>query len=481
MANYLAIIKQNKSYSTLVALAIFSAVFFGFASIALVQMLGNNFGPLLALPALIVIGLIFTLNRYLFFLLVILSRASLDSLFGAIKFGSFGLGAVLNALVILIALLTLLEKREKLAKLELDLGPIKTAWAIFLTLAFLSVAYTPTFLPGLKASLSFVSYAAIFAMGLYLAKNEKDFGKWMMAIVYSSIIPIIYAAASFAFGLGGVRFSFAEGTRVQSTFAHPNAFAFYLVVIITVSFYVYKSKPLGITSWVLKTLPLYVLILLAMLVLTKTRSAWVACYLFFVLYALFYERKFLIIVLAAPMFALLIPDVQERILDLQKGSDFGAGGYGRLNSYEWRKMIWTSAINWMSKSHYLFGYGLSSFIHYTPEFARANAFQMSKTEINAHSVYVQLFFELGIVGVTSFFYLIFAHLKTLLTIYKRDKLLIFTVIVLLVEFLFEAYSDNMLDYLVFDWYLWFAVGLALGLVRRPKVIEGAEPLVKSTK
>jgi O-antigen ligase len=174
----------------------------------------------------------------------------------------------------------------------------------------------------------------------------------------------------------------------------------------------------------------------------------------------------------APFIALLIPDVQERVMDLARDNDFGANGYGRLNSYAWRKQIWTNAINWMSETRYLFGYGVSSFIHYSTEFGMANAFEKQKFEINAHSVYVQMFFELGILGVISFIYLIYSHLQALFTLYRRNKLLIFTVVVLLIEFLFESYSDNMMDYLIFNWYLWFVVGLTISYVSRlPEVIS----------
>jgi hypothetical protein len=38
--------------------------------------------------------------------------------------------------------------------------------------------------------------------------------------------------------------------------------------------------------------------------------------------------------------------------------------------------------------------------------------------------------------------------------------MIFTMIMFLLEFAFEAYADNMLAYLSYSWYLWFVLGAA---------------------
>jgi O-antigen ligase len=452
----------NKTNAILLLLATFSAFFFGLVSFGLIAVFGKHYAYLAALPVAIILGLIFIFNRYFFFLLVVLSRSSLDSVFNAIKFGSFGLGAVLNALVIMIAILTIFEKP---LKYDIKFDSIKLSWMIFLTLAFVSIFYAPAFVPSLKVFLLFVSYCSMFTLGLYVIQKPEDLSKWLKIIVYSSFIPSIYAILSMALGLSGFYNSLNEGMRLQSTFPHPNTYAPYLVIVITVCFYLWRAKPSLVSPTFNKLLPVYIVLLCFFLLMTKTRSTWAACYVLFFLYALIHERKFLIPVLAAPFLALLIPEIRDRVMDLAQRTDFGSSGYGTLNSYAWRKQVWSDAINWMSKTHYLFGYGLASFIHYSTSIVKANAYQLQKVEINAHSVYVQLFFELGIFGVFAFLYLLYAHLKALLTVYHRNKLLIFMVIVTVVEFLFMSYSDNMIDYLIYEWYLWFTVGISLSSVR----------------
>lgn len=463
---------KNKTTILLLLLATFSAFFFGLVSIFLIQFVGKHYAILAALPVAMVLGLIFIFNRYVFFILVVLARSSLDSVFNAIKFGSFGLGAVLNALVIVIAVLIIFERP---LKYDIKLDQIKLSWLILLMLSFASVFYAPGFVPSLKVFLLFVSYCSMFTLGMHVIQKPDDLAKWMKIIVFSSLIPTIYGLLSMAFGWSGYYLSLNEGMRLQSTFPHPNTYAPYLVIVITVSFYLWRARPAIVSTSFNKFLPLYIMLLCFLLLMTKTRSTWVACYLFFLLYAAFHEKKFLLPVLFAPLLALLIPDVRDRVMDLAQGSDFGSNGYGRLNSYAWRKQVWSDAINWMSKTHYFFGYGLSSFIHYSTNIVRANAFQLQTVEINAHSVYVQLFFELGIFGVLAFLFLLFAHFRTLFSVYYRNKLLIFMVIILLVEFVFMSYSDNMIDYLIYEWYLWFTVGISLSSVKlsQPTKLETA--------
>lgn len=449
---------KEKSKILFVVLAFFSAFFFGIVSLFMANIVGEKYEYLVSLPLAFGICIFFILNRKLFLLVVVLTRASLDSPLDAIKFGTFGLGAVLNALIILIALLMYLEQRTLI---DSNSKKIVNAWLVFLFLAFISIFYSPSILASIKGFLSLLSYASMFYLGLSYVKKESDFGKWISIVVYSSIVPVIWGIISKIFGTSGLRFNIIEGYRLQGTFNHPNSFAFYLVLIITLCFYLYKTKSNYISATLIKVLPIYILTLLGLLLMTKTRAAWAACGLFFLLYGLIFERKFLIVLFSASLLALLLPDVQDRLIDLQQGGNWGSTGYERLNSYAWRVKYWTDAISWMSVSHYIQGYGLRSFMHFSTSFGMGNAHHLQTLEINAHSVYVLLFFELGLLGVFAFLYLIYTKLQALFRIYQYEKLLAFTVFVMLVEFLFECYSDNMLDYLNFDWYLWFVVGLTI--------------------
>ena len=437
-----------------VVIGLLITVFMGAFVALFASTVGEHYGILLAVPAAMIIGLLFIFERYTLIFLIILFRSALDPIFDTTRLGSIGLGAILNALVILIALIELIKYPHPARKV------LSQTWLPFLIISALTIVIAPEFITALKSYLVILSYAAVFTIAITLIKTEEDFGRWMRAIFMSSIIPVLYAFIDIS--QGGYNTQGSEGFRINSTFSHPNVFAFYLVLMVSLCFYFYKTKAGYIPHFIRRTLPLYILIMLGLLMLTKTRSAWASCFVFFVMYAVYFERKYLIYILLGGILGLLVPDIRERITDLGQGNE--VINYSKLNSYAWRKLIWESGIKFMSFSHYFLGYGLEAFKHYSVDFfAMAGGVQRG-----AHSVYVQLFFDTGFFGVLAF---IWANIKTasLLTqFYKQNKLLIFSSVMFLLEFALNAYSDNMLSYLSFNWYLWFVLGLVFAFYQQKR-------------
>src|SRR5262249_29767045 len=153
---------------------------------------------------------------------------------------------------------------------------------------------------------------------------------------------------------------------------------------------------------------------------------------------------------------IFVPGVEERLLDLQTGwLDYG---YARLNSYAWRKILWQSALDWLMEnpSEYLvLGYGLGSFEHYLPMF-----FPRAGVErVGAHNVFLQIFFEMGILGLLAFLCLFVALFSKLKIGYSFDKGGAMILMGLALAQLAASYSDNMLDYLAYQWYFWFIMGV----------------------
>lgn len=439
-----------QSSTAVFLVAIVVAVFLGLFTVAFASIFGEKLSLLLALPAVMIIGLIFLYDRYLLFTLILLLRPSLDPILDKTKIGGFGVGGVLNALIIIIALIAVFNKEFQFRSFL-----IKT-WAPFLFVLMLAVGYAPDFTHAIKSYLSLMSNAAMFALALALVKTQADYGRWMRIVLLSSLIPVFYGFIDYA--MGG-KFYGDAGIRVASTFTHPNILAFYLVLIITLSFYFIKSKVIYISPAVKWVLPLYIIIMIALLLLTKTRSAWIACTAFFVLYGLLYERKYLFFVLLSPVIALLIPEVRDRILDLTQGNEIVTAEVA-LNSYAWRKYLWESGLNWMQPMHYFFGYGVESFMSYSTDF-----FPLSMgRDTPAHSVYVQLIFETGVIGLLTFVWLYSSLAYHLAKFYKANQVMIFAMIMLIFQYAVIASSDNMLSYLAYNWYFWFVLGASYSIM-----------------
>ncbi|WP_292841165.1 O-antigen ligase [Methylotenera sp.] len=359
-------------------------------------------------------------------------------------------------MVIAIALIAIFDKPNPVRKV------LNETWLPFFVISLVALVIAPSFINALKTYLALLSYASVFALAITLIRNEEDYGRWISAVFLSSLIPVFFGFYDAA--LGG--FASSNGFRINSTFNHPNILAFYLVLMISVGFYFYKAKVSFIPAWLRKSLPIYILIMFSLLLMTKTRSAWVACFVFFSVYAIIYERKYLVFIGLSLVGALMIPEIRDRVLDLSQGNE--VVNYSKLNSYAWRKLIWEDGLNWMSPSHYFFGYGLESFRLYS-----VNFFSMAGgTQSGAHSVFVQLFFETGVFGLSAFIWLHLRVAMLLIPFYKTNKLMIFSGWMFLLEFAFYSYADNMLSYLSFNWYLWFVLGAvyAVNLSKHEKLI-----------
>lgn len=435
------------------AAIVFIAMLVGLALPAYVGAMDDSIARSMALPALLLLGLLLLYSRMLLLLSIILFRASGDVFFASTKFSlgamQIGVGGLINAFVILIALLLVAEKPSFLPKKMLSM------WIPFLILGLVGVVIAPVKGDAIRLYLALISYFAIFVSAFYVIRSPDDFKRCIRIVLWSSVLPAIYAVADIAVHGGVVG---PNGARLQSTFSHPNIFAFYLTLVISLGLYVLKSDATTLSTQNRLILTGYTFFMLALLMLTQTRSAWIACFSLFAVYGLIFERRYLLYLILIPLLALLIPSVRDRVLDLGAGNEVVQ--YAKLNSFAWRVYIWESGLKWMRPEHYLLGYGIDSFQHYSPTF-----FPLAgKTNFGAHNLYVQWIFELGALGLLAYLWLFGRLLWLLRKMLPIDKLGGFILIALVIQYLMVSFSDNMAAYLVFNWYFWFVAGSACAVV-----------------
>lgn len=419
---------------------------------------------IVALPLLIAMGFAFVVSPKSLVIAVIVLRGGMDPVFQNLGWGAAGgVGGMVNLAVIGLAFVLVLREPARVPRAAW------WAWGPFLVMQFVGLVYSPDFYPSLRLVLAQVSTFAMFLLAFHLVDDFKSLDKALRLVVASSLPVVMLTIIAIA---RGATASSVEGIetvsgRYAGPFPHPNILAFYLVLIIGVVLYLWKRSR-STSGWGTKLgCAAYLLLLLALLYATKTRSAWLSAALLFFLYGIFFERRFLLYLVAAAALAMLIPEFRDRVLDLGQGNDVVQ--YARLNSFAWRKLIWTSGLSWMSPSHYLAGYGYNGFfIHSLTFFPMAGG-----RSSGAHSVPVQLFFDLGIVGLASFLWLFWASFKLMQPAYRLDSLLGILFGGVLVSYLLVSSSDNMLGYLVFNWYFWLTVGVvcAVAPTSRPPNAE----------
>lgn len=420
-----------------------------------VDAMGNGGAKLVALPAALLFAFVLLLARGKLLFLIVLFRASCDVAFDTTKFGfggtQIGVGGLVNGFAILIALMLFVEKPRLIDR------KVVLPWIAFLAIAALGVVLSPDRGNALRLLLQLLSTFALFVGGWYAGRTPESFRFCVKLIVWSSVIPVAYGFYQVATG-GGVDYEDA-GVRYASTFSHPNILAFYLVLAITLTFYLIKHvnprRSLGSTL----LLGLYLAAMIALLGLTKTRSAWAALAALIAVYGLFFERRYLAYLVVGAIAAVFVPGIGDRIFEV--AGPQAISSLTPLNSLEWRESIWSSALAWMSPVRYALGYGLQAFPYHVITFFK----EANNTHYGAHNDYVQLFFELGVVGVVAYVALYATTLARLRPLFRIDRLAAFVTIALVVEYLLVSASDNLMQYLSFNWYVWFLLGAALSLAR----------------
>ena len=206
---------------------------------------------------------------------------------------------------------------------------------------------------------------------------------------------------------------------------------------------------------------MYIPIIIALIALTKTRSAWAASAAIYLFYAGRFERRLLFGILLIPLLVVVAPSLGDRFSDLTHGEGIDdlsrLNSEVKLNSLEWRGVLWESAIPVILQKP-LLGHGLESFRISTPEFFPLASDSSATGETDAHNFYLQILFEMGAVGIIAFIWLFGALSQQLTRGLRFDRAGVLLIFTILAAYLTESYSDNMVYYLSFEWYFWFIMG-----------------------
>ncbi len=413
---------------------------------------------MLAIPIAILFFLLMVTKPKWVIFIIIMIRPLLDVVLNLTKTSvgdgqAVGFGAIFNFTVIFLSIFLAFYTLNFPQKIQ----PV-SCWIFYLVFMFLTVCYSPDRAESIHMWLNFLSYFALFLIPFFIIKNQEDFNFWLKVLGASFILPILYADIDMA--RGGEYFEDA-GMRIMGTFTHPNILAFYLVLAFTFYFYLLKSGHLKSSLFSRCAVVLLMIDILVLLIATKTRNAWISIYMGFLIYALLKEWKLLLIlVVLVPMIS-FIPQVHDRMSSVV--SDNVHSDYQGLNSFEWRMQMWQSSFSKIAQRP-IQGYGLGTFKYMSGKFS-------TNKKMGAHNTYVELLFETGLIGLTSFLVLfltpIVVFFKKMLLSQKLIEARVWAIMIgYIVSYMLICFADNLLYYLVFNWYVWFFIGLMLVAVYR---------------
>lgn len=380
---------------------------------------------------------------------ILLFRSAGDPVFnllGGSGGSAMGVGAIVNVLAIVVAFVFFVQ-RPLTAPFS-----VVGIWAPFLLIAFGATLYAPNFMSAARLAFVLLSYWAFFVIPFFIWRSSADVSRFVLVVMASSILPSLYSFVDIARGLS----DFAA-FRLQSTFSHPNIYAFYLVLLIGLALYVRSSRVIRLTPQVRTLISLYTPLLVAFLMLTKTRSAWMSCALMVLIYALRIDRRFLACFLVVPVLLAGNPSLLDRLTNITKATEVDSFSQldesTRLNSFVWRQVLWESSIPAIMDKP-LLGHGLESFKPSTPSFFPL----IGPQGIDGHNFYLQTAFEMGLLGVLALVWLLGSIGRQVSRGWRLDPNGVTVVLSILVGYALECFSDNMQFYLSFNWYFWFAMG-----------------------
>jgi len=389
-----------------------------------------------------------TLLRQIVFV-ILLTRSVGDPIFGLLNAdlgeSTIGFGAVVNALVIIIAALFVVLRSSTVP------FAVFAIWAPYLLVVFGAALYAPDFTGAARISLVILSYWAMFALPFFIFRSVADLRGFVLLIFASSIGPSVYAVRELGLGLSNL-----SDLRLQSTFPHANIFAFYLVLLLGLALYV-RTSPAHWSLLARRLTALYIPVLMLFLAFTKTRSAWGSCAVMFLVYGVRFDRRALMGLLVLLVLLSNLPPFGDRVADLMGGEEIESfkelNETNRLNSFAWREALWESAIPSIAERPVL-GRGLESFRPSTRQF-----FPLAGPEgTDPHNLYLQILFEMGVIGIIAYVWLMGSLGWWIKNGFRDDPNGIVVVFSIFITYLLESFSDNMLYYLSFNWYFMFTMG-----------------------
>lgn len=407
--------------------------------------------PIFMILALIATVLLFQ-EPFLLLSVLIVIRMSLDytASFYVVSLGDFSLSLsqLFGIGVALLGMFLVLRHRASLFNFPL-LFPfaLLLIWGLFTI--FYSIAPTTSLQELIRIfDLFSVAYFAFLAV-----KKTQDIKRLFVVFFLSSLFPLLFGLGQFILHIGLIDPN-VETPRIFGTFSHPNVFSLYLFVI---AVYVFSYFFFLAQSHKEKQLSFLLLCVVGItLLLTFSRVAWIALFLFFFALGIFQYRLALIPLIFVPMLLFSISDAfQSRMM-----SSFASNPDSSLL---WRKNLWKDVTTQSFADQRQFvGTGLDTFPLVSESL---RGIKLGSNE--AHNDFVKFFIDGGFVGLTVLF-LFLASIALIIAQHARHtpdpilKNLLWFLFLLFVILEISALTDNVFKNTPVQWLFFALLGAVLG-------------------
>ncbi len=422
---------------------------------ALVVSGGDRRAILLPFGALVVLGLLaLAAARFeLFVAALLLLRASLD----ATKLGtsSFDTTGAISVLFIVASAVWLLARPAPAdAQTRPATAPLIPPLGTLFVVALLSAA---TSQHPLESGMEAVRMGTLVVIAAVLGRVISDGRRLRLtlgATLLSAVVPLLLAGSQLLRGEGAV--VIAGLSRIDGTFLHPNPFAAYLGLIITLGAAIWTH----LRGWPKTAVGLLVLACGGALVLTYARGAWLGTLLALVIVGVLQDRRILLALAAGVVVvAIGVPSVHTRFADLsQQIRESGAPA----NSLVWRFEHWREVL--AIQRDPVIGIGLRG-VTLDPDVGQL-----------PHNDPIRVYVELGIVGAAAYVWLFVALAREARSALRRAppglaRGLAVAFAASLASVALQSFAANIVTQLVILWYFMAVAALAMAA---PRALQPAE-------
>ncbi|MFZ5982448.1 MAG: O-antigen ligase family protein [Patescibacteria group bacterium] len=386
--------------------------------------------------------------------LVILIRPSIDKFSEqfSVDLGrnfTFNAAAVFGILVVFLLTLFLFKNRRGFSDL-----PLKKLWLLFLGIALLSIAISIDRLASIYGMIKILSIFLIFASAYLIVKKENNAKTVLYAIIFSSLIPFIFASFQLITG-SGVGGSEGIESRLFGTFSHPNPFASFVLIVVSVALFLFLKENRYQIKWILGILFFGGIIILEQ---TYARGAWLAFLIFLLI--LTYKKSFRLLIgicLASILLFFFSSSIQNRVQDVYNPP--------ADSSVRWRFKQWERMYGAFIKKP-LTGYGIG-----TETVVHEREFGPNAGNQYTHNDFLRIALETGVFGFTAYSLLLLFTFIELIKNYAKEKSpfakdLGLFVLALYLGLLSYSLTNNNLNETVTQWTMWGIIGASLALQRK---------------
>lgn len=348
--------------------------------------------------------------------------------------------------------------------------PLNKPLAVFFIANALAVVFSLIFGLSFKALFSkILKFLMIYFMVVETFRDERRLKTLLLVLLASAALMSADGLYQYFTGKDFLRgYSWA---RMQASFISANGFGAWLIVMIPILIAVCFQKMKGF-GWKLNILSALLAVSLGIcLLLTYSRGAWVGFMVsaaFSIFYLLFFGRSWRMLAYVSTAGAIILAagllqnPLKERLESLGIHFRSMPSFFWRLKSSDphvSRGVIWKESIN-MIEDFPVLGTGLNTYSLIARNYKMAQG-----GGTYPHNSYLQMAAETGLLGLCSFFWIVFAFFKTSWSYLKTCKdPLVLGLVSGILAFLVHAFFDNNLYSLQLVVLFWFMSGLTIAVI-----------------